>query len=629
MNLESANLNTKQTWWLTGAAVALFLFIVLFERRDSAESVANRTSTRLVPELRMDRVTGIEIREPDLPVIGMRKNGQFWMMESPVRYPVTVEPWLFLLERATWVIRLSPEELKKQGDDLSDFGLAPARLTVVLQSGDQKTEVRFGDKIPIGNRLYVQVGDQADVLVVDALLFDALPKSANGWRDPALVNYRTIARPDGGFELGRIEVRSPSQGVEGVLFAFQPDFKESAGSAVRWRLADPIDARADSDMVNSLLYTVAPGWVVEEYVSDDPKADVEKYGLLHPRFELAMMNGTNDLLSVQFGGSPTNRPDLVYARQVQFTNVVLTARSNIGVLQLPYTYWRNRRLISIDTNRVSEITGNYAFGDQVFTYRLASDTNHAWKMMEPENLPVDGELMDEFFQQMNTLRISAFEKDLVTDFAEYGLAVPARQFSFGISTNLANTNGYPTLSFGTNDSDQAFARRSDEIAVYSIDRGNFSDLPLTHWQWRDRNIWSFKTNEVKRVVIEQYGRKREVIRADDGGWLLAPGSTGVLDLSFEEAVYQLSKLKADRWVAKGGAGSAAQFGFSEPPHRVTFEVVQNGQTMTNSVAFGGLRDGIYPFASVTLNDNVTWYFDFPTFQYYPFVKSNFMLPKGE
>jgi len=603
--------------------VALFLFIVLFERRESPESAAERASTSVVPGLRRDQITSVEINASGQPEIRMRKNGQFWMLESPVRYPATVEPWLFLLERATWFIRLSPEELKDQGDNLADFGLAPPRVTVVLNSGDQKTEVRFGDKIAVGNRFYAQVGDQEDVVITDALLFDSLPKSVDGWRDPALFNYRTIARPDGGFEIGRIEVGPPDQS-----YAFQPDLKESGRSTIRWRLADPLDARADSDRVNSLLYRIAPSWAVEEYVSDDPNAEVDQYGLLHPNLELAVMNGTNDVLSVQFGGSPTNRPDLVYARQVQFTNVVLTARSNIAVLQLPYSDWRNRRLISLETNRVAEITGSYLFGDQVFSYRLASDTNHVWRMAEPEVLPVDAELVNEFFTQMNTLRITAFEKDLVTDFAEYGLAVPARQFSFGIFTNLANTNGYPSLSFGTNTTDEAFARRSDEIAVYSIDPASFSDLPLTHWQWRDRNIWSFNTNDVKRVIIEQHGKKREVIRADDGGWRLAPGSTGVLELSFEEAVYQVSKLKADRWVAKGGESSASQFGFSDPPHRVSFEVVQNGRTTTNSITFGGLRDGIFPFAAVKLNDGITWYFDFPYEPYHKVVNHNFKLPEG-
>lgn len=604
--------------------MALFLFIVLFERRSPTDRDVKQVSTALVSEFRRDLITTVEIAEPNQPLIRMRRKGLFWMMESPAYYPATVEPWLQLIERATWFIRLSPDELETQGDDLSDFGLNPPRLKIVLHHGDGKTEIRLGNQIPIGNRIYAQVSGEEDVLITDELLFAALPKSADGWRDPALINYGSQAGPDGRFSIGRVEVRSPAQG-----FSVQPDLTQPNAKASHWRLVAPIDARADSVMMNSLLYALAPSWTVAEYVTDDPTADVEAYGLLDPKLEFAIMKGTNDLLSVQFGNSPTNRPDLVYARQVQFTNVVLTARSNISVLHLPYSYWRSKQLVSIDTNQVSEISGSYVFADDVFSYRLVSDTNHLWQMVEPETLPVDTDLVNEFFLFMNKVPIAAFEKDVVTDFGEYGLAKPARSFSFGFATNSTSTNRYPTLAFGTNANEQAFARRSDEISVYSIDLANFGVLPLAHWQWRDRNIWSFETNEVERVVIEQYGKRRELLRTPDNRWILGPGSNGILDLSFEEGVFQLSKLSADRWVAKGGENSAAQFGFTGPPHRISFEVNQDGRTVTNTITFGGLRDGVYPFASVVLDGGVTWYFDFPVIPYHNFVTRNFVLPAGE
>lgn len=566
----------------------------------------------------LDWVTAVEIHEAGKPSIEFRKKGLFWMLESPVYYPSAVAPWLQLLERANWVLRLSPEELQ-EGQGLDEFGLEPPTMRIVLHQGAERTEIKIGNTIPIGKQIYAQVGGSDDVFVTDELIFSALPESVDGWRNPALVSYSSQAQHGGKLEFGRVEVRSPER-----RFAVQPN--PATGG---WRLMDPINARADATIVLSLLYRLAPSWTVQEYVSDDPEEDVSQYGLDQPSLELAYMNGTNDILSVQFGNSPTNRPDLIYARQVQFTNVVLTARTNVAILQLPFTYWRDRHLIALNTNDVSEISAEYSFGDKLFSYRLESTSSNTWQMVEPERLPVDGELVRNFFDHMNTIRITEFEKDVVADFSQYGLEPAARTFSVGVKTNSTRTNGYPSLSFGTNGNNQAFACRSDEKSVYAIGLGDFGVLPVAHWQWRDRQIWSFTTNDVKSVIIEQHGRKREVMRTPEGRWLLAPGSSGVLDLSFEEAVYQMSRLSADRWAAKGGTNPAAQFGFTDPPHRVSFVVERNGTTMTNTVAFGGLRGGSDPFASVVLDDGVTWYFDFPLIPYYKHVVNSFVLSEGE
>ena len=382
-------------------------------------------------------------------------------------------------------------------------------------------------------------------------------------------------------------------------------------------------------MISALVFQMAPNWSIAEFVTDDPDVDLAQFGLDEPSVEFAYSDKTNEFLTVKFGNSPTNRPELVYARQVQFTNVVLTAKTNISLLKLPYTHWRDRHIAALKTNEIAGIDAEYTFGGKAFSYRLLSSTNNTWNVVEPEFLPADSDLVRNFFNHMNAIKIQAFEKDVVSDFSEYGLEPPARKFSFTLSTNSTQTNGYPSLMFGTNASERAFARRSDEIKVYAIDMGHFGILPLAHWQWRDRQIWSFNTNDVKRVIVEQHGKSRELLRTPDARWILAPGSSGVVELSFEESVFQLSELRADRWVAKGGETSDELFGFADPPHRVSFVVEENGVTRTNTVEFGGLRDGSHPFASVVMEDGVKWYFDFPLVPYHKHVVFNFVLPEGE
>jgi hypothetical protein len=601
---------------LLGIALALACYIVIFERGagDGPETAQSRV---LLPGFKRDQVTVIELTQTNQPPIRLRKTGSLWDLEAPLHYPAQLhaaERWLLLLEQAQWLVRLTPGEIQEEGATLADFGLAPPLLTVTLRSGAESQEVRLGNRLAVGRQFYLQLADQADIFILDSRLLEALPASPTAWRDTALVTFSSIAVSNN-ITFDRVEVRPQAKG-----YTLQPDPLSG------WRIARPISARGDTLKIGQLVYSVIPNWLVTEFVTDDPNADLAAYGLQTPEHELVIGRGTNDLLTVQFGGSPTNRPELVYARLLRHTNIVLTARTNLDILRIPYMYWRDQLLVRLDPARVHEIIGTS--GSSNSTYRVRRQTNDTWRVVEPELLVADTNLVAEFFTHMNSIEVG-FEKDVVTDFAAYGLTEPVRQFSFLNGTNTP-TNLLPTLSFGTNAAGLTFARRSDETSVYSVAPEKFYSLPLAHWQWRDRAIWNFQTNEVRRVRITQHGRTREVDRNPEGRWSLAPGSTGVLDLRFDEAIYQLSNLRADRWVWVGRAElGGPTFGFTNShPHRVAIEWSRNGVLRTNTVEFGGVTAQGRPYAAVQLGEDRTWFFEFPMPLYYQFVLPSLTLPES-
>ena len=591
-------------------ALALFLFIAFSERHRGGRTALAAEGTALVPSLRRDAVTAIELNPAGQPPVRLRKPAVFWELESPLRYPAqsaAAEQWLQLLENARWAVRLGPDELENVNP--SEFGLEPSRLRVTLRQGESTVELRFGNNLALGKQCYLRVGDKPDIFVTDAALLEALPQTAEAWRDRSLLSFTSIVQSNRFTFDYRIEVRPEASG-----YTLQPD----PGTG-RWRIQKPTAARGDRSKIEQLVRMIAL-WRIEEFVTDDPAADLLAFGLQSPEQELVIGRGTNDLLAVQFGASPTNRRDLVYARQWPGSNVVLTARTNLEVLRLPYTVWRERLLLSINTNQVQEIVG-----ESSYAYRVRQQADGSWQIVEPEKLPVDRELVAEFFSLMNSAEAAGFEKDVVTDFGEYGLAAPARRFSFLTLTNGAYTNLLPSISFGTNGMDLAFARRSDEEAVYSIPPGIFHSLPVAHWQWRDRLIWSFRTNEVHRVRLAHDGLNREVVRDAEGRWSLAPGSTGVLELSFDEAVFQMSTLRANRWMGRG-LDARGLFGFSTNGLRVTFEWARGGVNHTNTVEFGGVNLRGEPFAATRLDDGQEWYFEFPAAVYYEYVRRNLLIP---
>lgn len=594
-------------------ALVLALYIAFVDRRSSQDETAAQ-STALVTDFQRDQVSVIEITETNQPPIRLKKVNQLWTLEAPIHYPAqttAAERWLTLLEKSKWVTRMSLKDVTSQGASLAEFGLKPPRKNITLTQGDRKRVIHLGNRLAVGKEVYLQVDEQPEIYIADDVLLDALPPNLDAWRDPSLFTFSSLAiNKENSFD--RVEMRPATNG-----YILQTDPLSG------WRITRPINARADVSLVGQFLTRIIPGWHVEAFVSDDPNVDLTQFGLDTPAHELVIGRGTNDLLAVQFGQSPTNRPDLRYARLLRHTNVVLVARTNLDEwLRVPASFWRDRLLAHIDPRRVQEIVGSA--GTTNSTYRLQEQTNGSWQIIQPEVLPADQELVTNFFSNINSVAID-FERDVVTDFGTYGLAEPARQFSFLAATNGLLTNVYATVSFGTNATGKAFARRSDETAVYSIDTDVFFNrLPLAYWQWRDRSIWQFQTNEVQKVRITDGTKVREVLHTPEGRWRLAPGSSGVVELSFDEAMFQFSSLRAERWAWVGNPDlGKTTFGFTNGLHQVSIEVVQNGVTRTNIVDFGGTSDNLKPYASVHFGDDRTWFFEFPPTLYYQFVKNWF------
>src|SRR5437868_3755599 len=60
---------------------------------------------------------------------------------------------------------------------------------------------------------------------------------------------------------------------------------------------------------------------VGQFVSDTPGSDLEPYGLQAPNVTLSFNQGTNNVLTVEFGRSPANNPAKVYARRSNYPTI--------------------------------------------------------------------------------------------------------------------------------------------------------------------------------------------------------------------------------------------------------------------------------------------------------------------
>ena len=563
-------MNPRKTWLLAGLAVGIFLYIVLYEWRADRQH-ARESGGRLFSDFSAAAVTSVEVVFRTNQLLRVERTNDDWRLVLPFEYPAhatRIEHLLAvfgLLDRQT---HISAQELAAQNQPLATFGLDPPRATLVAQTAVSRLELKVGGITPVGSQVYVQVVGSDGIFFTDASLLDRLPESVDDWRDPTFLPLKNL-------NFTRLEVRAGSGGFEVQI---DP-------STQLWRLTNPLVARADNRKLAALIHQLN-GWQVSRFIPNNPKPDLEALGLQAPELVLAFGQGSNDVLVVRFGKSPTNDPTCVFAQRPPLMNVVQVPRAPLDQLRMPLGELRESHLISaplVDVG-IIEVEGREKFV-------LQRQNDGSWRVTAPVNFPADPDLVREFLSRLSALPIVKFEKDVVTDFSSYGLVPPTRRYT--LKTGLTNTVSGPTnrliaqLDFGTNQSARIFARLSNEDSVYATKLESFMDLPDRAFQLHERRLWTFESTNVSEVVITLQGQVHKLVRNKLGHWALAGGGAlnNALDAALEEALHRFGELRSEFWVSQG-EDRLEGFGFTKTAHSLSLVVAVGKQSRTLTLDFG-------------------------------------------
>ncbi len=578
---QPRSVNSSQTKWLVGLACALLAFITITELRRPGPP-PSPTAEALVPRLRPATVTRIEFSRSNVTVRAEFDNGQ-WQLTAPLNYPANS---LLLKTFLDVCSRLKPQLLipVTAATSPADFGLQPPQATLLFQQGGAPIELRIGKPTPVKGQLYVQVAGANHIAVTDVALTEFLPRVADDWRDRRFLALTNV-------KFDRLRVRTGAR-----------DLTLQRGTNQLWRITLPTPPkRADTQRIEELL-TALLDWPVAQFLSDDPRADLETYGLQAPESELAFGQGTNDTLVVQFGHSPTNQPALVFARSLATTNVMLVPRTLLDTLHADYWEFSEHRLL--DALPAGAVDMLQVEGKEKFTLRLQTNaaTNLVWVADDALKTTMDPLLLMSFSNNLITLAAVELAKEVVTDFAPYGLDARARRISlFKAGTNatggLTNTL-VARLEFGSGKVDSLFARRHDESAVYVVPRGDVDRLAWSLHQIQDRTVWSFTSNQVAAVVVNFDGETRRLTRASNGRWSEgAEPADDLKNVALEETLFRLGQLRAEQWTYLG-ADRLPLYGIGADSRRITVELT-GSPGRTNTMQFGTAPSRRNPYAAVT------------------------------
>jgi hypothetical protein len=191
--------------------------------------------------------------------------------------------------------------------DAKATGLDNPRYTIDLTAKDGKSyTLLVGDKLPVGDNLYVSRKDKNNRLVVSADLLEKLEKPAGDYRDKKLVNdfstagitQVTIHKPDGMIVISR------------------------ANAGDDWKIIEPAPAmpaeRSDVDSIVTALTDLR----ASEFVSDDP-TQAKMYQLDPPRMSAVLSSAP---ATQPASTKPTSQPAPIVIKFGRYDDVL---KSNV------------------------------------------------------------------------------------------------------------------------------------------------------------------------------------------------------------------------------------------------------------------------------------------------------------
>ena len=565
---------TRQTWWLLGAAGMMLVAVLGDLAFNPLRSGGGKAADIPPPLPRFDAatITTIEYRKGGLRVRLEKREGQ-WVITRPLDYPAgqtSVAVILEALSNLRPANHIPPAAMEKSA---ANYGFQPPRAVLTLAAGRLRTyTLHLGGSTHYDDHFYLRVQGREGVYVMPQQLLKLLPGRLDDWRDRRLVQL--------GGRRAEVDTLRITTGPRTLLFQHNPTNRA-------WTILQPPPAKRGGARIGNLLGLLqSPQWNVSKFVTDNPAADLSSFGLDQPVAELALARGPLKLETIQFGGSPSNNPALIYARRLSRTNIVTFPKAALARLQAPVWEFCDHQLVNAPLIRQAADIGRIEVrGRENFV--LEQGTNRVWVITQPVRLPADPELVGNLLKELESLKAVELEKDVVTDFSTYGLEPATARYTVlrrGAATNAVLAQ----VDFGNQrlEDRQTFARRSDETMAYRVLTSDRNKLPTRFFQLRHRRLWNFTPAAVRKLAVSIGDERHEFERNTSGQWT---GKSGLLSKTdqtrFEQALAALGQLRAERWTERG-ADKLGLFGFLETRQRLDLEVRVGDQAVTHMVSLG-------------------------------------------
>lgn len=283
-----------------------------------------------------------------------------------------------------------------------------------------------------------------------------------------------------------------------------------------WRLSAPVNARADTGVLNHLLFAlsdVLSGEVITARDRRESGLTLADYGL-EPAHGRISWSGSDGERAVWIGSrSPLG--DRVYILPEGAQDVISVPARLLEIWPETVETLRDRILFQGDPRRVNRIEIRRPGG----FLQAQRGEDGRWRIQQPFIFPANAVVIRQWLERVYEWRIEEFVADDVSDMAVYGLDESAVQVT--LWSEGRETGQSLWLNEADPASDIIHARRREGRSVFALPHEALEVARARPNDWRDRSLLSGRARDIQWVRIERADMSLTLEKAPDGEWWIA------------------------------------------------------------------------------------------------------------
>ncbi len=236
----------------------------------------------------------------------------------------------------------------------------------------------------------------------------------------------------------------------------------------------------------------------------------------------------------------------------------------------------NGKLVALSSDDVQKITLKRE--DEIITFEKSQDEDsEEWIITEPLEAKADKYEVDQLADNFSDLRIERVVEEAPEDTEKY--EIPKKEISLWFKDR---ENPVKILIGAENLLDNTlFARREDETRVVLIPSHLKSTLEKSLFEFRQKEIFRFETDEVKNITLRAKEIQWEAEKKEEEWFFNKPVQALAKENKISGILNSLSGLKAKEFVSEEkGKEEADKYGLERPDYEITLTFPVENQEIT-------------------------------------------------
>jgi hypothetical protein len=272
-----------------------------------------------------------------------------------------------------------------------------------------------------------------------------------------------------------------------------------------WKITEPKPFAADQSTLSSMLSTIST--LNSDRLVEDKAADLQRYGLASPSFELDVTEKDNKTQRL-FLGDATPAGSGFYAALAGDPRVFTLAEYHKTALDKSLNDLRDKRLLTVSADKVSRLEISGKNGDVEF-----GRNNDEWQILKPKPMRADTFAVSELVRKLTEARMDLSGSDKAATEPDSSFAKDAPVGTVKL-TDESSTEQLQIRKA----KDLYYAKSSQVDGAYKVDSSLADSLNKKIDDFRNKKLFDFGYSDPNKVEIRSGAKTYSLIRGGQDWW---------------------------------------------------------------------------------------------------------------